>query len=357
MVIGSCGQASRAIAKDLRISYRRRLCVATAASNDPSHTDFVPSRGHFSISNQVTQQKIKLLTPPDFSFWRTAFSHGWCALEPFALDRKQRRLTRVLRSTQGPILVEMTSETPDALHLLVHSHQPLTKPDVTGIKKQVAVMLRLDESLESFYATLDRVSTNGEFGWVRQERAGRLLRSPDLFEDVVKMICTTNCAWSATERMVANLVNKVGTRFDEKHADFPTASQLAEAREGFLVQEIRTGYRSRYLLELAQRVASGELDFKRWLQLDEEELYKEIVSIKGVGPYAAGNLMRLLGHYRHLALDSWCRPQYSKIYRNGRKVSDRTIARHYGKYGQWGGLVLWLDLTREWFGDVSERPF
>jgi 3-methyladenine DNA glycosylase/8-oxoguanine DNA glycosylase len=305
----------------------------------------------------MTQHEIKLRTPADFSFWRTAFSHGWCALEPFALDRQQRRLTRVLRSTQGPVLVEITSEALEVLRLVVRSQRPLTNTDVTALKKQVAVMLRLDESLESFYATLDRVSVNGEFAWVRQERAGRLLRAPDLFEDVVKMICTTNCAWSATERMVANLVNKLGTRFDEKHADFPTAAQLAASSEEFLVQEIRTGYRSRYLLELAQRVASGALDFNRWLQLDENELYKEIVSIKGVGPYAAGNLMRLLGHYRHLALDSWCRPQYSKIYRNGRKVSDRTIARHYGKYGQWSGLVLWLDLTREWFGEVSERPF
>jgi 3-methyladenine DNA glycosylase/8-oxoguanine DNA glycosylase len=326
-------------------------------SDDADWTDLGPWKRVFSINNQMTQQKIKLRTPPDFSFWRTAFSHGWCALEPFALDRQQRRLTRVLRSTQGAILVEMTSEAPEVLQLLVRSRQPLTKPDVTTLKQQVAVILRLEESLESFYATLDRVSANGEFAWIRQERAGRLLRSPDPFEDVVKMICTTNCAWSATERMVMNLVNKLGTRFDEKHADFPTAAQLAASTDEFLVREIRTGYRSRYLLELAQRVASGELDFRRWLQLDEDELYKEIVSIKGVGPYAAGNLMRLLGHYRHLALDSWCRPQYSKIYRNGRKVSDKAIARHYGKYGQWSGLVLWLDLTREWFGDVSERPF
>jgi 3-methyladenine DNA glycosylase/8-oxoguanine DNA glycosylase len=305
----------------------------------------------------VTQQNIKLHTPPDFSFWRTAFSHGWCALEPFALDRKQRRLARVLGSSQGPVLVEMSSEAPEVLQLVVRSHQPLIKTDLTILKKRVAVMLRLDESLDSFYATLDRVSVNGEFGWIRQERAGRLLRSPDLFEDVVKMICTTNCAWSATERMVSNLVMRLGTRFDEEHADFPTAEQLAKTSEEFLVQEIRTGYRSRYLLELAQRVANGELDFSRWFDLHEDELYKQIVSIKGVGPYAAGNLMRLLGHYRHLALDSWCRPQYSKIYRNGRKVSDRTIARHYGKYGEWSGLVLWLDLTREWFGDSPERPF
>lgn len=304
----------------------------------------------------MTEQVIKMPTPPEFSFWRTAFSHGWCALLPFTLDRSRRRLTRVLRSTQGPVLVEMSSDTPEVLQLVVRSHQSLTKSDITAVKKQVVTMLRLDESLESFYATLDRVAANGKFDWIRKEGAGRLLRSPDLFEDIVKMVCTTNCAWSATERMVTNLVNKLGTRFDEEHADFPTAVQLAVANEEFLVREVRTGYRSSYLLELARRVAKGELDFSRWLDLEEDELYKAIVSIKGVGPYAAGNLMRLLGHYRRLALDSWCRPQYAKLYRNGRKVSDQTITRHYGKFGQWSGLVLWLDLTREWFGDSSERP-
>ena len=240
--------------------------------------------------------------------------------------------------------------------MAIRSNSALSRTDITALKKQVAVMLRLDESLESFYATLRRVAAGGEFDWVRKERAGRLLRSPELFEDVVKMICTTNCAWSATERMVENLVNKLGTRFDNEYADFPTAKQLAGASEEFLVREIRTGYRSSYLLDLARSVASGQVDFSIWLTLKEDELYKKILGIKGVGPYAAGNLMRLMGHYRHLALDSWCRPQYSKIYRNGRKVSDKTIIRHYGKYGEWSGLVLWLDLTREWFGEVSERP-
>jgi 3-methyladenine DNA glycosylase/8-oxoguanine DNA glycosylase len=305
----------------------------------------------------MTQQRITISTGPDFSFWRTACSHGWCALQPFVLDKRHRRLTRVLRTERGPVLVEITGEPKESLQLAVRSHTRLTRLDISTIRKQVAVIFRLDESLDLFYATLDRVSSNGEFNWIRKERAGRLLRSPNVFEDVVKMICTTNCAWSATERMAANLAGKLGTRFDAIHADFPTAEQLAAASEEFLVREIRTGYRSRYLLELAHRAASGELDFSRWLNLSEDELYREIVSIKGVGSYAAGNLMRLLGHYRHLALDSWCRPQYSKIHRNGRRVSDNTIARHYRKYGQWSGLVLWLDLTREWFGDVSEQPF
>jgi len=84
-----------------------------------------------------------------------------------------------------------------------------------------------------FNATLDRVTANGEFAWIRQERAGRLLRSPDRFEDVVKMICTTNCAWGATERMVANLVNKIGTRLMESHADSQPRGKLPPSARAF----------------------------------------------------------------------------------------------------------------------------
>ena len=36
------------------------------------------------------------------------------------------------------------------------------------------------------------------------------MRAPSVFEDVVKTICTTNCAWSATERMVSALVEHLG---------------------------------------------------------------------------------------------------------------------------------------------------
>ena len=48
-----------------------------------------------------------------------------------------------------------------------------------------------------------------DLAWV-SGGAGRMLRSPTVFEDVVKTICTTNCAWSATVRMVSALVSKLG---------------------------------------------------------------------------------------------------------------------------------------------------
>lgn len=48
-----------------------------------------------------------------------------------------------------------------------------------------------------------------DLAWVVRG-AGRMIRSPTVFEDVVKTICTTNCAWSATIRMVSALVEHLG---------------------------------------------------------------------------------------------------------------------------------------------------
>ena len=60
-------------------------------------------------------------------------------------------------------------------------------------------MLRLDEDFAEFHALCK--SRGGV--WQNINRGvGRLLRSPTVFEDLVKVICTTNVQWGGTKRMV-----------------------------------------------------------------------------------------------------------------------------------------------------------
>ena len=79
------------------------------------------------------------------------------------------------------------------------------------------------------------------------------------------------------------------------------------------------------------------------------------MAIKGIGPYAAGNLLKLLGHYDHLSLDSWIRPKFATVHGLKKVPDDSAIQRHYRRFGRWQGLVLWLDLTRDWFEDADPR--
>src|SRR5205085_820974 len=87
-----------------------------------------------------------------------------------------------------------------------------------NIIRDVRHMFRLDDDLQSFYEV---ISAETEFAWIAQQGAGRLLRSPTVYEDLVKMICTTNCSWALTEKMVTALVNELGTKSDDDRKSFP----------------------------------------------------------------------------------------------------------------------------------------
>jgi N-glycosylase/DNA lyase len=208
-------------------------------------------------------------------------------------------------------------------------------------------MLRLDDNMSEFYQLLQR---DPDFDWIPTQGAGRLLRSPTVFEDLVKMICTTNCSWALTKNMVNGLVEHLGRESAEGERTFPTPKAMALMPLKFYVKEVRAGYRSSYLKQLADRVASGELEVEAWgtSSLPTVDLMKQIRGVMGVGPYAAENLLKLLGRYDGLALDSWTRAKFFTVRNNGRKATDKKIARYYSRYKEWRGLVLWCDVTRDW---------
>jgi N-glycosylase/DNA lyase len=170
-----------------------------------------------------------------------------------------------------------------------------------------------------------------------------------VFEDLVKMLCTTNCTWALTTIMVSNLVDAFGCSCEGGTA-FPSAGDIAATTEARLRREIKAGYRAPFLLRLAEDVAAGRLNVEAWRESAQSTaaLFREITAVKGAGPYAAGNLLKLLGRYEHLGLDSWVRARFADLYYSGRRVSDRTIERRYAHFGEWRGLVFWLEMTRSW---------
>ena len=134
---------------------------------------------------------------------------------------------------------------------------------------------------------------------------------------------------------------------------FPTAKAMASVDEEFYRNEIKSGYRSPYFLELAQRVEGGDLDPESFLHSDlpTPELKKEIKKIKGFGDYAADNLLKLLGRYDGLALDSWLRARFYDKHNKQKTCNDKKILKHYKRFGEWQGLVIWCDMTADWFGE------
>jgi 3-methyladenine DNA glycosylase/8-oxoguanine DNA glycosylase len=211
----------------------------------------------------------------------------------------------------------------------------------------VAHMFRLDEDLSGFYAI---VGDDGELSWCARG-AGRMLRAPTVFEDVVKTICTTNTAWSGTRKMTAALVEHLGVEAPGGARTFPTVEAMAEADDAFYRDVIRAGYRGPYLRKLAADVAEGTVDLEQLNDpaLPDDEVAARLLALPGVGPYAAAHVMLTsLGRYSRLVLDSWTRPTYRKLSGARRALKDATIERRFKRYGEWAGLAFWLYLTRGW---------
>jgi 3-methyladenine DNA glycosylase/8-oxoguanine DNA glycosylase len=289
--------------------------------------------------------ELQIPAPRDFSFRRTVASHGWYQLPPFALDTAKWELSRVIDLGAKPPVTIFVTEAKN--HVRVSVPRPLTKSEAAKVLRDARHILRLDDDLRDFYSATE---TDPEFSWVGKQGAGRLLRSPTVFEDLVKMICTTNCSWALTLKMVVGLVENLGRESNDGRKSFPGAEAMAAMPLKFFVDQVRAGYRAPYLKELAGRVASGELDVEQWLssELPTSDLLKQIKGVKGVGNYAAENLLKLLGRYDGLALDSWTRARFFEIRNNGRKANDKKIARYYARFNEWRGLALWLDVTRDW---------
>ena len=282
--------------------------------------------------------------PAGFSFERTVQSHGWYNLAPFELNEAEMKLSYAFRDKQAGEVVRGTVSFENAC---IRIELDRAVSDKSSIEADVRHIFRLDEDVEDFYAVIE---PHENFAWVRPMGAGRLLRSPTVFEDLVKTLCTTNCSWGLTKKMVSNLVDTLGDRGANGTVAFPTAAAMAERDERFYRDEIKAGYRSPFFVELAEKVASGAINPERWLtsELTTADLKKEIKSIKGIGDYAADNLLKLLGRYDGLALDSWLRSQFYKKHNRNKPCPDKKIERRYANFGKWKGLVIWCDMTEYW---------
>ena len=285
-------------------------------------------------------------TPENFNFTRTVFSHGWCELLPFELDKENWRLSYVFDAAKIPVSA-IISESGGKIKI------EAADGEINEVKllRDVRHILRFDDDLSEFYKL-----TKKDFAWLSSTNTGRMLRSPTVYEDLVKTICTTNCSWALTKKMTTNLVEKLGTPTTNGKRAFPTAEQMASKPVEFYKNEIRAGYRSSYFAELAESVAGGKINPENWLNSDlpTVELKKEMKKIKGVGDYAAENLLKLVGRYDGLALDSWLRSQFYKKRHNETVCDDKTIRQFYEKFAHWRGLVMWCDMTERWHSVKDE---
>lgn len=130
---------------------------------------------------------------------------------------------------------------------------------------------------------------------------------------------------------------------------FPTAAEC-DREASFFRDVVRAGYRADACVQLSHAFAGGELHDAQFSNpsLPTPDFRKRLLALRGFGPYAAGQALRLCSRFDDLALDSWCRAQMATILHKKTAPNDAWFARRYAGFGQYAGLAMWCELTADW---------
>ena len=275
-----------------------------------------------------------------FNFTSVVNSHGWRQLAPFSYDENTNTLCYVLQLSNER-LIELKMR--DGKDGVIVETDKLERAEQKEVKDKVDWMFGLDMEFARFY-TISRGEP--KLRRAKQRSLGRVLRSPTVFEDVIKTILTTNTLWGATKNMTRKLVDRYGASLHgdiEKRA-FPTPAAIAASSPEVLKEAIRVGYRAPAIHQLAVRAANGQLDleFLKASAMPTLELRKHLLTINGVGPYAAANLLMILGRHDFIPIDSYALKMVSHEWYNGEPITAREVEKQFEKWGEFKGLAFWF---------------
>ncbi|MEJ2318525.1 MAG: hypothetical protein P8Y21_04210 [Gemmatimonadales bacterium] len=296
--------------------------------------------------------KMTMRTPEDFGFLPVVYSHGWYQCPPFRWHAERKSLTRVVRNEgDEPVVLRIREPSRGTLEIQINAEGTLSAADRRHVRSDVRRMLQLDREIAGFH---DLCRQHEHLAAVPDIGAGRLLRCPSVWEELVKSICGTNVQWSQAVRMIS-LVAELGEPIEGYHA-WPTPECILEAGEETLRERCRLGYRAPYVVELASELVDGTRDLGpiEREELEGPELRKAFLAIKGIGPATADYLMILNGVADRLSIDSAVYAFVKDRYFGGRRPSAAEIEQLYEPYGEWRALAYWFEAMQEyWWGPAG----
>ena len=286
-----------------------------------------------------------------FNFTSVINSHGWRQLAPFSYDENTNTLGYTLRLSNARVVELKMRDGKDGVSI---ETDKLNRSEQKEVTDAVNWMFGLDMDFSDFYAAS---RPEPRLARAKKQALGRLLRSPTLFEDVIKTIFTTNTLWGATKNMTRKLVDEFGAPFSfagrvvssdsetrTETKSFPTPESIAASNPDHIKEKIRVGYRAPAIHDLAVCVASGKYDLEalKTSSLPTLELRKELMTIKGVGPYAAANLLLILGRSDFIPVDSWALKLVSHEWYKGKPITAKEVEKRFEKWGEYKGLAFWF---------------
>lgn len=140
----------------------------------------------------------------------------------------------------------------------------------------------------------------------------RILRQ-EPWEALCSFIISQNNNIPRIKGIIGRLCENFGERTDDTYT-FPSAERLSVLSPDDLAV-IRSGFRAKYIIDAAQRVAAKEIDLDALQSLDYEKALSILMKIKGVGPKVADcALLYGCGHIEAFPKDVWIKRALSEFF-------------------------------------------
>jgi len=221
-----------------------------------------------------------------------------------------------------------------------------------------SLCLSLDEDLKPLYKIARR---DENFKWLIDEKKGRFLRSPSLFEDCLKAIFTINIQWKRSVQIAEAAVSKYGTstgiKFEKNLIKAcPTPHRLGKLDESKLRESLKAGFRAKFIHSLCNTAVDKPEIYlgSKWRELSSDDFCREIGSVSGMGPMSVAYVSRLYGKTNSYHMDSWVLRRCAALWGLSENQIEEHVKRRYGDFGELGPAVFWFELTRYWHYTIEE---
>lgn len=172
--------------------------------------------------------------------------------------------------------------------------------------------------LDTDYEAIKDIITQDSIIKTACEHAGgiRILKQ-NSWEALCSFIISQNNNIPRIQGIIQRLCDNFGEPIDKECWSFPSPSRLAKCSLDDLAV-LRAGFRGKYILDAAQKVASEEVKFTQIPQMPLDEARQELMKIKGVGIKVADCAL-LFGFYRLDAfpMDTWIKKAMHVFYKDG----------------------------------------
>ncbi|MGG5252227.1 DNA-3-methyladenine glycosylase family protein [Neobacillus sp. SM06] len=165
-----------------------------------------------------------------------------------------------------------------------------------------------------------------------------------LLKSIIHQQLNLSFAFTLTERFVKTF----GSQLEDVWF-YPDAEKIAELTVEQLRELQFSGRKAEYVIGIARNVTGGELDFSALKQEDEEEIFKNLIKIRGVGPWTIQNFL-LFGLGRQNLFptaDIGIQNALKKLYKLEQKPTQEEMERFkqgWEPYLSYASLYLWRSI-------------